>query len=365
MKNIDILINGHDLTNDHIIEATIYNSYNVILSEEAKANCKSTQNQVEKWLIKDAPVVYGINTGLGNLKDTVLSPEEHISWNKSIPYPHAVGMGGFINPDVTRASLLIRANVLARGYSAVRASLIERMLEIYNAGISPAIYELGSTGLSDLASLAQSAMVVAGFKEAKVFYRGNLMPAQDAFELAGVDKEFELECKEVLAQMNGSTMTQALSVLTFERFKHIFNQISEKLGVWDNDLMLSISNTVLFIESIINFENNVSCDNPLLFEVEADTYEAVMGCNCSNTQVGYVMDLLVCLIADLSTWHIASHDCDTQSYSLNIAIEQLLIPASSDSIATKANQEDHVEFSYGAARKAAKALGLLEKQVNL
>ncbi len=365
-------IDGQTLTNQVIIEALSEANVKVELDQTAAENCLKTRQQVERWLKKDAPVIYGINTGLGNLKDTVLSPDEHISWNRTIPYPHAVGMGGFIDPTVTRTALLIRANVLARGYSAVRVELIERILSVYNAGIAPAVYELGSTGLSDLASLSQIAMVVAGRPEAQVFYKNEIMSANEAFKRADLEETFELQCKEVLSQMNGSTVTQALAVITFENFESFFSQYCQGLNKWNAGLYLSMVETMSFIKDKINFENNISCDNPLLFkiennkiEVESNKYEAVMGCNCSNTQIGYVMDLLVTLMCDISSWYCSTQDLTNISFSLSAQIDQLRIPASADSIPTKGNQEDHVEFSYGAARKANKALKLLIRLFNV
>ena len=95
--------------------------------------------------------------------------------------------------------------------------------------------------------------------------------------------------------MNGSTMTQALAVLTF-------NKIQVQIKASDDNLYIAMINTIDYIESILDFENNIACDNPLLFRVNS-SYETVIGCNCSNTQVGYVLDLLAILISDVSKWY--------------------------------------------------------------
>ena len=375
-------IDGYHLTINECVSILRGELGDVGISKEAIEKCKDSREQINKWLIKDAPVIYGVNTGLGNLKDTVLSPDDHLKWNKTIPYPHAVGMGEPIDTDVTRLALLIRANVLCRAYSAVRPELIQRMLDIFNAGISPVVLELGSTGLSDLGPLAQSAMVVAGLEEAEVFYNDKRSKAQTCFTEIGLKPTFQLECKEVLAQMNGSTMTQAIAVLTYYSIEKLFNIQEEIESLIANNkkyyidakdkVNCSISDSLSFISNIINFENNITCDNPLLFKVEGGNYEPVMGCNCSNTQVGYVMDLLNILIAEKSNF-VYEKICLVESdypeitglrklsLSLILEIKSLCIPASADSIPTKGNQEDHVEFSYGAARKAMKATKLFKK----
>ncbi|MFE4714376.1 aromatic amino acid lyase [Paenibacillus sp. NPDC056722] len=377
MKDANLYIDGYSLTVEHIIEAVRGEWKSVRLEAEAKARCESSRAQVSRWLGSDAPVVYGVNTGLGNLKDTALSPEEHLDWNKTIPYPHAVGVGEYLNPVITRASMLIRANVLSRGYSGVRPQLIERMLEIFNHGIAPAVRELGSTGLSDLGPLAHNAMVVGGLEEAEVFYRGRHMSAQACFQELGMEDVFPLECKEVLSQMNGSTMTQAIAIFACHNMQQLLEIETRIETILNNDrpiiidskerVDMAVEKAFDIILNTVNFENNITCDNPLLFEVE-DGYEAVMGCNCSNTQVGYVMDLLNFLIADKANYimeFINRLDLEEggrlnairEAASARVRlIHSLSLPASADSISTKANQEDHVEFSFGAARKALKAL---------
>ncbi|MEG1603444.1 MAG: aromatic amino acid lyase, partial [Cloacibacillus sp.] len=143
-------IDGKTLTLDAIRKITADADAQVLLAEPAAAACRASREQVERWMQKDAPVVYGVNTGLGNLKDVVVPPEQHIEWNKDLPYPHAAGMGEYLPAQVTLTSLLLRANVLARGYSGVRTELIGRILSVYNAKAAPAVHSEGSTGLSDL-----------------------------------------------------------------------------------------------------------------------------------------------------------------------------------------------------------------------
>ena len=106
-------------------------------------------------------------------------------------------------------------------------------------------------------------------------------------------------------------------------------------------------------------ENNITCDNPLLFETGDEEYEAVMGCNCSNTQVGYAMDLLNILVAEMAAEAVPGTPARRQTY-LHTQLKFLTMQVSADSIPTKGGQEDHVEFSYTAALKAASGAALLE-----
>lgn len=360
-------IDGFNLTISDV-ENIIDNNIIVEMSDDAVERCRRSRKQINKWLEKDSPVVYGINTGLGNLKDVVMPPEDHIKWNKTIPYPHAAGFGDYLSPVITRTALLLRANILCRAYSAVRVELINRMLDIFNANISPAIYGLGSTGLSDLPPLSQSVMAVAGLEDAKVFYNNEVISAREAYIAVGIDETFDLECKEVLAQMNGSTMTQSIAVITFLKFENLYENYLNIIEKRDRKLIKrqeAYEETIRFAKEILNMENNISCDNPLLFEKEDGTYEAVMGCNCSNTQVGYVLDLLSIILAEISS-DIISQKKYSNTAKKNKAeylqknLKSLCMQVSADSIPTKAGQEDHVEFSYTAARKFEQGVKILE-----
>ncbi len=357
-------IDGYSLTLDQVKAIMADDSAQVKLSDEARERCQKSRNQIERWLEKDAPAVYGINTGLGNLKDVIVPKEMHVEWNKSLPYTSSAGFGPYFSADIARLALLVRANVLARAYSAVRPALIDRILGVFNAHIAPTIHSEGSTGLSDLAPMSQCIMTVAGLPDAGAIYQGQVMPAREALAKAGLSPTFDMECKEVLAQMNGSSVTQAIAVLNMIKFADIYEQYSA-LNLGDSALIkdkkAAYQSIIDFADSIINKENNISCDNPLLFATENDNYEAIMGCNCSNTQVGYVMDLMNILLAEMGLDILAISNNPDKAEQILADIRTWAGQVSADNIATKANQEDHVEFSFTAAKKMSYSLGLIEQ----
>lgn len=358
-----LIIDGYHLTSRQVMDALLGRYDTIELSPQAAERCAVSRQQIDRWLEKDAPVVYGVTTGLGSLKDRALSPEEHVSWNRTIPYPHAVGFEPVMDSLFTRAALLIRANVLARGHSAVRPEMIRRMLDIFCAGIAPVVYELGSTGLSDLPSLAQITLTIVGDEHAEAFYQGVRRPSCEALRMAGLPETFVLQCKEALAQMNGSSATQALAayaVCVLEQLLLLQRALPD--GCANSQVFLAdIGVTLQYIRETVDMECNVSCDNPLLFPTEDGGYEAVMGCNCSNTQVGYCMDMIPLLCCELVTVLTLASVATSVTKGMLADLRALTLPASADSISTKANQEDHVEFSYGAARKAVTALGLYRR----
>ena len=357
-------INGYDLTLEKVSAIMSDAAPEVSIAPEAAAECIETRKQIDRWLEEGAPAIYGINTGLGALKDVPVPADKHTEWNKTLPYPHSAGFGQFLPTEVTRLALLLRANILCRAFSAPRTELIERILSLVNAGIAPAVYAEGSTGLSDLAPMAQCIMVVAGLPEGRAFYQGQLMSAGEACRKAGLPESFDLHCKEVLMQMNGSTMSQAISLTAFFRCKKLFEKVcagSSSVGTGPAAKHQACRETLDFVAAILEQENNITCDNPLLFKTEDGTYEAVMGCNCSNTQVGYAMDLLSVWIAELAQGlEAATTLSDAQRQTCN-QLRMMTMQVSADSIPTKGGQEDHVEFSYTAAMKAAKGSALLER----
>lgn len=107
--------------------------------------------------------------------------------------------------------MLLRANVLAKGCSGVRVSLIDTVLGMINKGVIPYINEKGSLGVSgDLSPLSQFAEVAIG--EGRAFYKGELMSGADAMRAAGVTPTDVLG-KEGLGLINGSQMMTAGAAL--------------------------------------------------------------------------------------------------------------------------------------------------------
>jgi histidine ammonia-lyase len=111
--------------------------------------------------------------------------------------------------------LLLRANVLAKGFSGCRVELVELLLALLNAGVHPVIPEKGSVGASgDLAPLAHLALVVIG--EGEAFYRGERIPGSEALKRAGL-KPLALAAKEGLALLNGTQAMTAVGALAVAR----------------------------------------------------------------------------------------------------------------------------------------------------
>ncbi|MDP3273611.1 MAG: histidine ammonia-lyase [Deltaproteobacteria bacterium] len=159
----------------------------------------------------DAPRVYGVNTGFGFLAETRISAEHVRTLQRNLVRSHACGVGAALGTDVVRAMILLRAQVLARGFSGVRPVLIERLSEMLNRGVHPVIPSQGSVGASgDLAPLAHLALVLIG--EGRAEFEGTVYPGEEALSRAGI-APVELEAKEGLALINGTQLMCAIGTL--------------------------------------------------------------------------------------------------------------------------------------------------------
>jgi len=158
---------------------------------------------------------YGCNTGFGAFARTRIPDEQLSDLQRNLLRSHAAGAGPELPRDVVRAMLLLLAASLCRGRSGVRVELIERVVALLNAGITPAVPSIGSVGASgDLAPLAHACLVLLGEGEANV--KGARMSGAEALASAGIEP-VALAAKEGLALINGThLMTAQLALLSVD-----------------------------------------------------------------------------------------------------------------------------------------------------
>jgi len=115
-------------------------------------------------------VLYGVNTGFGDNAGRAIfrRASEAAQLSRNLLLSHTVGAGEHLPPDAVRASMLIRANTLAQGYSGVRREVFNTLVAMLNRGVLPAMPAQGSLGASgDLAPLAHLALVLSAPSQAK------------------------------------------------------------------------------------------------------------------------------------------------------------------------------------------------------
>lgn len=190
----------------------------VKLSPAARARCDASRAVVEK-IVAENRTVYGVNTGFGKLSDVRIEPHQLRDLQVNLVRSHACGLGAPLSESEARAMLLLRANVLACGYSGARALLIDMLLAMLQQGVTPVIPEKGSVGASgDLAPLAHLALVVIG--EGEAFYEGKRMSGSEALQAADL-KPVSLEVKEGLALLNGTQAMAAVGGLALNRAERL------------------------------------------------------------------------------------------------------------------------------------------------
>ena len=167
---------------------------------------------LKEALITAGTPIYGVTTGFGDSAHRQISPAHTEALQRGLVRMLGCGTGGYAPIDEARATVLVRANCLARGHSAVRPVVIERLLDLLNADIAPAIREQGSVGASgDLVPLSYMAAALQG--ERRVFDRGVLCPASQAL-LAAELEPLVLTSKEGLALVNGTSYMAGIACLT-------------------------------------------------------------------------------------------------------------------------------------------------------
>ena len=189
----------------------------VALPQDAAGRMRASRALVEEK-VRSNETVYGVTTGFGSLANVRIEPEQAATLQGRIVRSHATSVGPPLARDEARAMLLLRAHVLALGYSGVRVEIIERMVEMLNRDLIPAVPEQGSLGASgDLAPLASLALPLIGSGRL-LSDDGSTVAAADVLAGAGL-RPLELQAKEGLALVNGTQGMLAIGALAAGRLR--------------------------------------------------------------------------------------------------------------------------------------------------
>ena len=171
-------ITGNDLTLDAVHQVAV-NREPTHLAAEARERVNASRAIVDA-LVANNQVSYAITTGVGKLSDVRIAGEQIRELQVNLVRSHAVGVGEPLSIPETRAMMLLRANSLSKGFSGVRAVVIDTLCELLNRGVTPVVPSQGSVGASgDLAPLAHLALVLIGEGECHDG-AGNRIPAAQA-----------------------------------------------------------------------------------------------------------------------------------------------------------------------------------------
>lgn len=201
------------------IEKIIHENHSLALSEEAKKRIKKCRAFLEKKLSSSDEVIYGINTGFGAMHDKRISRNDLEKLQKNLVVSHACGVGEEVPGDIVKLMMLLKIQGLSQGYSGVKPETVERLVQMYNTGILPVVYQQGSLGASgDLVPLAHLSLPLIGL--GYVNYKNRKLPAGTVLKKFGL-KPLELQSKEGLALLNGTQFMSAYATFIIIRAKRL------------------------------------------------------------------------------------------------------------------------------------------------
>ena len=348
----EVVIDGNSLTLEQVV-AVARDRAPVSLAPHARQRVAATRRVVET-LVSQRAVAYGVTTGFGKLSEVAIPPDRLAELQVNLVRSHAAGVGDLLPEREVRAMMLLRANVIAKGYSGARADLSELLLAMLNAGLYPPIPEQGSVGASgDLAPLAHLALSLIG--EGRLNRGGESGSASDLLRAAGLSP-IALASKEGLALINGTQAHTAIGALALTdahrlwRTAHLagamslealmgtpvafdtrIQEVRGQLGqaasaallrelLADSEIreahrendprvqdayalrcMPQVHGPVLdamdFVAAVIGRELNAATDNPLVFE----NGDLLSGGNFHGQSVAMAMDFLAIALTNLAT----------------------------------------------------------------
>lgn len=356
---------------------------------------------------------YGINTGFGALSETKIAPEDLEKLQHNLILSHAVGVGEPMSAPETRALMLLRLNTLAKGYSGCRPVILESLAKLLNTGITPQIPRKGSVGASgDLAPLAHLALALLEnglklqAKEGLALINGTqamtavgslaLLEAEALCDwadkigacslesLLGSAKPLDPRIHEI--RPHPGQIKSAQNILDLLKNSEILDSHKNCKKVQDAYSLRCMPqvhgatrDTLSFVRQVLEREINSATDNPLVLNQD----EILSGGNFHGQPIAFALDYLsiaVSELANISERRIeqmlnASLSSGLPAFlspnpGLNSGFMMLQVtaaalvnenkifshPASTDSIPTSANREDHVSMGMTSANKVRQVI---------
>jgi histidine ammonia-lyase len=204
-----IVLDGEHLTIEKLVEVARHNRQ-VEITPGTIEKIKECRTMLEEK-IKAREIMYGINTGIGELSEVILSDEQVKQFQKYLIYNHAAGIGDPAPIEHVRGAMAGRINVMAKGKSGCRPEIPMTYVEMLNKGVTPVVCQKGSVGAcGDLAPMSQIALLLMG--EGEAFYKDERLPGRVAMEKAGIEIP-GLQARDGLSCINGSNLITAISAL--------------------------------------------------------------------------------------------------------------------------------------------------------
>lgn len=204
-----IVLDGTNLTCENLVKIA-RDGEKVQLAPQALERIKACRALLERK-IEQKEIMYGVNTGIGELVNVVLDDDQTRDFQKYLIYNHAAGIGEPAPIETVRAAMAGRINVHAHGNSGCRPEITLTLIEMLNKGVTPVVCQKGSVGAcGDLAPMSQIALLLMG--EGHAYYQGEMLPGEKAMAKAEIPVP-GLMARDGLAAINGSNVLTAMSAL--------------------------------------------------------------------------------------------------------------------------------------------------------
>jgi histidine ammonia-lyase len=323
----------------------------IMLSADGERLTKKCADAIQK-LLKQKTIVYGVNTGVGDLCDSFLPDEQLSELQENIILSHACGDAPYFSDEIARSVFFLVLNARSKGYSGLSAHTIQTLAKIFNNEVTPQIPMQGSLGASgDLISLAHISLMLLG--EGNVKMNGKIVPAKTMQKKLGLSRH-TFSPKEALSLINGTEVTTATSAFTVggaERLLSssvrataaLFEIFGSQISSIDEDIHLlkpypgqlrvakelrahlkgskliarpkekvqdpyvirctpqidgAIADQISHTKKIVETELNAITDNPLFF-IDGENIKAVSGGNFHAQNIAFAMDGIgIALVAE-------------------------------------------------------------------
>jgi histidine ammonia-lyase len=204
-----IVLDGSGLTIEKLVRIARHGE-KVELHPDALERIKVCRDMLEEK-IQAHEIMYGVNTGIGEFSEVVLTDEQVQQFQRYLIYNHAAGIGDPAPIEYVRGAMAGRINVHAHGNSGCRPEITLTLIEMLNKGVTPVVCQKGSVGAcGDLAPMAQLALLLMG--EGEAYYQGQRLPGREAMQKAGIAIP-NLKARDGLAAINGSNLLTAMSAI--------------------------------------------------------------------------------------------------------------------------------------------------------
>src|SRR5512144_3117522 len=215
-----IVLDGTGLSIENLIKIARHGD-KVALSPAALERIVACRGMLEEKI--DAhEIMYGVNTGIGECSEVVLTAEQVRAFPRYLIYNHAAGIGDPAPEEYVRGAMAGRINVHAHGNSGCRPEITQTLVAMLNRGVTPVVCQKGSVGASgDLAPMAQAALLLMG--EGEAWYQGERLPGATAMDRAGIPVP-GLQARDGLATINGSNLLTAMSALHIHEMEKLLKQ---------------------------------------------------------------------------------------------------------------------------------------------